>query len=352
MEEKVLEVLRKVKYPGYNRDIVSFGMVKSINYRDGRLEIEIEVVTKDQEIAKKIQESVTNAIYQELRNEVKELELKVNLAKGEPTKGKEAENPFLGQSAIPGVKFLIAVASGKGGVGKTFVAVNLAAAWLKKGFKVGIMDSDVYGPNVPIMLGLSGARPRATEDKKIIPIEKDGMKVISMGFFVEEGVPIIWRGPLVNKLLEQFINDVIWGELDFLIVDMPPGTGDVQLTMAQKSKLNGAIMVTTPQDVALSDVLRGEEMFKKVNVPVIGVIENMSYFVCPHCGQRTDIFSHGGAQKLVEAASIDFLGELPLDPTLREFSDKGKPIVMVDPEHPVSKTFFEIADKVYKKMAL
>ena len=350
MEEKVLEVLRKVKYPGYTRDIVSFGMVKSINFNNGRLELEIEVVTKDPEIPKKLEELITNAIYQELKSEVKELDLKINLAKGEPTKGKEAENPFIDQKAIPGVKYLIAVASGKGGVGKTFVTVNLASALHKMGYKVGIMDADVYGPNVPIMLGLVGERPRATEDKKIIPIEKDGMKVISMGFFVEEGVPIIWRGPLVNKLLEQFISDVIWGDLDFVIVDMPPGTGDVQLTMAQKSKLNGAIMVTTPQDVALSDVLRGEEMFKKVDVPILGVVENMSYFVCPHCGQRTDIFSHGGAKKLVEKAGIDLLGELPLDPSLREFSDEGKPIVMVDPEHPVSKTFFEIAEKVYNKL--
>ncbi len=351
MEEKVLEVLRKVKYPGYSRDIVSFGMVKSINYSDGRLEIEVEIITKDPEIPKKLEESITNAIYQDLRKEVKELDLKINLAKGEPTKGKEAENPFLGQTAIPGVKNLIAVASGKGGVGKTFVSVNLAAALHKLGYKVGIMDADVYGPNVPMMLGLVGERPKATEDKKIIPIEKDGMKIISMGFFVEEGVPIIWRGPLVNKLLEQFINDVIWGDLDFVIIDMPPGTGDVQLTLAQKSKLNGAVMVTTPQDIALSDVFRGEEMFKKIDVPILGVVENMSYFVCPHCGERTDIFSHGGARKLAEKAGIEILGELPLDPTLREFSDKGKPVVLVNPDHPVAKTFFEIAEKVYKKVS-
>lgn len=346
-EEQILEALRKVKYPGYTKDIVSFGMVKEINFHDnGTLTLVLEIVTKDPEIPKKIENAVMDTIRKEFGKEVKELDLRINLAKGDEQKGKEADNPFEGQHEIAGTKYAIAVASGKGGVGKSLVAVNIASALSSMGFKVAIMDADVYGPNVPMMLGVVNERPKATEDKKIVPIEKFGMQIISMGFFVEEGTPIIWRSSLVNKLLEQFMDDVLWDDRDFIIMDLPPGTGDIQLTIAQKAKLTGSIIVSTPQSVALSDVTRGTEMFNKVNIPVLGLVENMSYFICPKCGERTDIFSHGGAKAVAEKVGIPFLGELPLDPELRELSDSGTPIVIKDPDSNASKVFFGIAEQL------
>ncbi len=230
---------------------------------------------------------------------------------------------------MPGVRAIIAVASGKGGVGKSTVAANLALAMKANGLQVGVLDADIYGPSMPRMLGISG-RPTSADGKILAPMENYGIKVMSIGFLVPEDTPMIWRGPMVMSALQQMLRDVAWGELDMMIVDMPPGTGDAQLTLAQQVSLAGAVIVSTPQDIALLDARRGLAMFNKVNVPVLGIIENMSYFLCPHCGERSDIFSHGGARREAERLGTDFLGEVPLDLAIRETSDAGTP----DHRHP------------------
>ncbi|GJL60257.1 MAG: hypothetical protein NPIRA03_31140 [Nitrospirales bacterium] len=241
---------------------------------------------------------------------------------------------------LPGVKHIIAVSSGKGGVGKSTVTVNLAVALKQQGYAVGLMDADVYGPNIPLMIGVS--KEPGKDGDKILPAEGQGVKVISMGFFVPEDTPVVWRGPMVHSAIQQFFRDVVWGELDYLLIDLPPGTGDVPLTLSQLVPLTGAITVTTPQEVALQDVRKGMTMFKKVNVPLLGVIENMSYFVCGHCHERTEIFSTGGGERAAQKFEIPFLGRIPIDPAIREGGDKGAPIVSIDPSSPQAQAFLQI----------
>lgn len=252
------------------------------------------------------------------------------------------------QNLLPQVKHVVAISSGKGGVGKSTVAVNLAVALAASGAKVGLLDADIYGPNVPMMLGV-GKQPEQKEGK-IIPAESHGVKVISMGFFVAEDTAVVWRGPMIHSAIQQFLRDVIWGELDHLLVDLPPGTGDAQLTLAQLVPLCGAVTVTTPQEVALHDVRKGMMMFQKVNVPLLGLIENMSYFVCGHCGERTEIFSHGGGERAAEKLGIPFLGHIPIDPAIRAGGDTGMPIVVADPASPQAKAFREIADALIHRI--
>jgi ATP-binding protein involved in chromosome partitioning len=248
--------------------------------------------------------------------------------------------------AVPGAKHIIAVASGKGGVGKSTVAVNLAIAMAQTGATVGLLDADIYGPNVPMMTGTEGKQLTGAPSGKIAPIEKYGLKIVSIGFVSQGDAAVIWRGPLVGRMIQQFLTDVEWGELDYLIVDMPPGTGDAQLTLSQSVALTGAIIVTTPQDVALSDAKKGINMFRKVEVPVLGLIENMSYFACPHCGERTEIFSHGGGQAAANKFEVPFLGEVPLDVKIREGGDQGEPIVAQKTDSPVQQAFRKIAAQV------
>jgi len=251
----------------------------------------------------------------------------------------------------PGVKAIVAVASGKGGVGKSTVAANLALALKANGLSVGVLDADIYGPSMPRMLGIHG-RPTASPDGKILkPLENYGVKCMSVGFLVPEDTPMIWRGPMVMSAIQQMLRDVAWGELDIMIVDMPPGTGDAQLTLAQQVALAGAVIVSTPQDIALIDARRGLAMFNKVDVPVLGIIENMSYFLCPHCGERSDIFSHGGARREAERLGTEFLGEVPLDIAIRETSDDGRPITVSDPASPYAQTFRDIAARVWAKVS-
>lgn len=254
----------------------------------------------------------------------------------QPAAGNQSEGTLL-----PGVKHIIAVSSGKGGVGKSTVTVNLAVALKQEGFAVGIMDADIYGPNIPMMIGVT--KEPVKEENSITPGEGQGVKIISMGFFVPEDTPVVWRGPMVHSAIQQFFRDVVWGELDYLLIDLPPGTGDVPLTLSQLVPLTGAITVTTPQEVALADVRKGMMMFKKVNVPLLGVIENMSHFVCGHCGERTEIFSYGGGEQAAKKFEIPFLGRIPLDPAIREGGDKGSPIVVSDPESPQAQAFLAIA---------
>jgi ATP-binding protein involved in chromosome partitioning len=259
--------------------------------------------------------------------------------------GTEEQRPL-----APGVHAIVAVASGKGGVGKSTTAVNLALALAADGHSVGILDADIFGPSMPRMMGISG-RPGAPDGKVLQPMENYGVKVMSMGFLVAEDTPMIWRGPMVMSALEQMLRDVDWGELDVLVVDMPPGTGDAQLTIAQRVPLAGAVIISTPQDIALLDARKGLNMFRKVDVPVLGIVENMSYFACPHCGERTNIFSHGGARLEAEKLGVDFLGEIPLDMVIRETSDSGQPIVISQPDSPHAKAYREMGKRVWAKIS-
>lgn len=245
---------------------------------------------------------------------------------------------------IPGVKHVVAISSGKGGVGKSTVAVNLAVALSLSGAKVGLLDADIYGPNIPMMMGVE--KTPEQQDGKITPAESHGVKLISMGFFVPEDTAVVWRGPMVHTAIQQLFKDVLWGELDYLLIDLPPGTGDAQLTLTQLVPLAGAVTVTTPQEVALHDVRKGMMMFQKVNVPLLGIVENMSFFLCGHCGERTEIFSHGGGERAAEKLGVPFLGRIPIDPAIRAGGDSGTPIVIAKPDSPQAKAFREIAEKL------
>lgn len=262
----------------------------------------------------------------------------------QPGGAPQQEDASARPNIIPGVKHVIAISSGKGGVGKSTVAVNLAVALSLNGAKVGLLDADIYGPNIPMMMGVE--KTPEQQEGKITPAESHGIKLISMGFFVPEETAVVWRGPMVHTAIQQLFRDVLWGELDYLLIDLPPGTGDAQLTLTQLVPLAGAVTVTTPQEVALHDVRKGIMMFQKVNVPLLGIVENMSFFVCGHCGERTEIFSHGGGERAAEKLGIPFLGRVPIDPAIRAGGDTGNPIVIAKPDSPQAKAFREIADKL------
>jgi ATP-binding protein involved in chromosome partitioning len=336
--QEILEELKKVKYPGLSRDIVSFGMVKDIEVGSSGVTVILAPTTAREEIVEQIRDAVIATVA--AMGAVGNVDVSITA-----TEQPQRRMPQRGPVGIPDVGHIVAVASGKGGVGKSTVAVNLALALVELGKRVGLMDADVYGPSVPLMLGLH-QRPESTEDKRIIPVERFGLKVISLGLFIEPGMPVIWRGPMINKLLTQFMRDVQWGELDFLILDLPPGTGDAQLTITQQIPLAGGVIVTTPQDVALLDVKRGVTMFQQVNAPILGVIENMSFHVCTGCGERVDIFGSGGGRRVAHDFDIPLLGEIPLVQDIRELADAGTPIVAAKPEHPQSHAFLEIAQRL------
>lgn len=255
----------------------------------------------------------------------------------------------LNKEILPGVKNIVAIASGKGGVGKSTVSVSLAVALARTGARVGLLDTDIYGPSIPIMMGIT-EKPEI-RGEKLIPIVKYGVSLMSIGFMIAEDTPLIWRGPMVMKAVEQLLTDVEWGNLDYLLMDLPPGTGDVQLTLAQKVPLTGVVIVTTPQDVALLDVVRGISMFRKLDVPILGVIENMSFFRCPHCGERSDIFSHGGGEAASKKLDVPFLGEVPIDLKIREGGDAGRPVLVDDSESPQSKVFMNLAEQLASRIS-
>jgi ATP-binding protein involved in chromosome partitioning len=331
--EFIEDSLRDIIYPGIGKDIITLGIVKSINISGGSVSVELDLRSADSNIVN----SVENAVKEKLSN-LKDVE---SVSINKSTGGAQAAPT---KTYLPDVKYLVAVASGKGGVGKSTVSVNLAVALAKQGLKVGLLDSDIYGPSIPLMFGIS-ERPEF-DGNKLIPIEKYGVKLMSLGFLLTDDSPVIWRGPLVMKALQQLMNDVEWGDLDIMLFDMPPGTGDAQLTLSQSVALNGAIIVSTPQDVALLDAVKGVRMFQKVNVPILGIIENMSYFICGHCQERTDIFSSDGVRKECDRLSVDFLGEIPLDVEIRKGGDEGNPVVEKLPDNPQSKAFMAIAKKV------
>ncbi len=338
--QELLEALKHVKYPGFSRDIVAFGVVKDIAIGGTAVTVELAPSTGNAEVIATIRQRVLET----LRPLV---QLPVEIAIQPPAAPKP---PSRSQPEIPGVRHVIAVASGKGGVGKSTVSVNLASALVRTGQRVGVLDADVYGPSIPLMLGIT-EKPTSTEDKRLIPVAKYDMQIMSMGFLIPDGHAVIWRGPMIDKLLTEFITKVEWGDLDVLVVDLPPGTGDAQLTMVQKVPLTGGIIVTTPQDVALLDARRGIKMFEEVNVPVLGVIENMSSLICRSCGHEAHIFSHGNGVKMAEQFHLASLGQVPLVPEIVAGGDAGIPLVVAQPDHPQSQTFLAIAQQVLRQVS-
>lgn len=346
MMKQAIDRLSKIIDPVSGENIIKKEMVKNISLEDQRLRVDI---TFDQHtIEQKIQmeKEVKEALRDISGGQVFIYSTTVQKIEWSQEREKESEASSLPtKSRIEGVKKIIAVASGKGGVGKTTVAVNLAVAMKIKGKNVGLLDADIYGPNVPTMLGIY-TMPQPDPDKKIKPVEHYGVKVISIGFFVELDTPIIWRGPLVNAVIKQFLYDVKWGELDYLVVDLPPGTGDAQLTLVQNVPIDGAVIVTTPQDVALIDARKGLEMFRKLNTRIIGIVENMSYFTCPNCGHRSNIFKQGGGKKTSALLGVPLLGEIPINHNIALSGDAGVPIVVSEKDSPQGKLFLDIAEKI------
>ena len=341
LESRVWDALRGVRFPGMSRDIVSFGFVQRVEVEGRRARVELEMQTSNANAAQKVREEAQKAL-----GAVEGLEgADVVIAVKAPPAAQQAL-PATAQNVnlIPGVKHVVAVASGKGGVGKSTVAANLAIKLGQLGYRVGLLDSDIYGPSVPMMMGITD-KPRVIENR-VMPFEKHGIKTMSLGFIVDTDTPVIWRGPMVMKAIEQMLGDVEWGELDYMILDLPPGTGDAQLTVTQKVPLAGAVIVTTPQDVALIDARKGLAMFRKVNVPVVGIVENMSTFVCPHCGHPSDIFKRGGGERTAKELGTAFLGRIPLDPAIVEGGDAGVPIVVGQPDGAHAKAFRAVAEAV------
>jgi len=342
-KEEVFNLLKEISYPGFSRDIVSFGILKDIIINDKDILVELDIRSAEN----KIVVDIINSVEEKLKVNYRDYKITINNVApppGAPTKAPHEQ----GVNYLPHVKYKIAVASGKGGVGKSTVAVNLAVALAKLGHSVGLLDADIYGPSIPLMLGVT-SRP-GFDRKQLIPIEKYGVKLMSLGFLMEGNEAVIWRGALVTKAIQQLMQDVKWGNLDYMIFDMPPGTGDAQLTLSQSIKLDGAVIVSTPQDVALIDAIKGVKMFKKVDVPILGIVENMSYFLCPHCNERTDIFSSGGAKRECEKMGETLLGEIPIDTAIRIGGDKGKPVTSEMFDSPISKAFMEIAQNIDDKL--
>jgi ATP-binding protein involved in chromosome partitioning len=337
-EAGVREALKKVKFPGLTRDIVSFGFVHGIRVDGGSVEVDIVMSTANPSASQAVERDARAAL--EVLPGVTKVKLE---CKVQAPQAPQVAAPA--RVALPGVRYKIAVASGKGGVGKSTVAANLALALLRDGVTVGLLDADIYGPSQQMMMGCTD-KPRVTPEEKILPVDGNGVKVMSLGFLMDPDQPVIWRGPMVMKALQQFIEDVDWGTLDYLVVDLPPGTGDAQLTMTQQVPLDGAVIVTTPQDVALIDARKGLAMFQKVNVPVLGVIENMSAFVCPHCGARSEIFKHGGGKRTAEQLGVPFLGDIPIDPEIVVGGDAGTPIVASHPDSAAAEAFVAIAQAI------
>ncbi len=348
-EADVLRALAGVSYPGFTRDIVTFGVVRDLSVKDGAVAFRIELGPGNPAVAGTIEREARTALT--ALPGVRSIAIRV--ASAAPASGpRPAPSPgALDAELLPGVKHTIAVASGKGGVGKSTVAVNLAVGLAQRGARVGLLDADIYGPSIPLMMGVDERPTIDPTGRSIVPFDRFGVRFMSLGFLVDKDAAVIWRGPMVMKAIEQLLRDVAWGDLDVLVVDMPPGTGDAQLTLSQKVRLSGAVIVTTPQDVALADAIKGVTMFRKVGVPILGIVENMSFFHCPQCGSRTDVFGHGGGQREATRLEAPFLGEIPLDAAIREGGDAGRPVVTSDPASALAGSFLSLADKVLHALA-
>jgi ATP-binding protein involved in chromosome partitioning len=347
-EQKVLDVLRTVRFPGLSRDIVSFGFVKDLSVGGGNVSFRLEIITESPGAAEEIRRDATEKLRALPGVGAVTIRLDVQPPGAQAPRAAPGVPPPL-SSILPEVRFKVAVASGKGGVGKSTVAANLALALSRIGQRVGLMDSDIYGPSQQMMMGIA-EKPFINEANLIVPIDRYGVRVMSLGFLMDVDQPVIWRGPMVMKAVEQFLQDVAWGRLDFLVIDLPPGTGDAQLTLTQKIQLSGAVIVTTPQDVSLIDARKGLAMFQKVNVPVLGIVENMSYFICPQCGHREEIFKHGGGRRTAERLKVPFLGEIPLDPKVTIGGDAGQPIVVAEPDSAVTASYIGIAEEIARQL--
>jgi ATP-binding protein involved in chromosome partitioning len=356
-KEQVLAALAGVEDTAQGQDVVALGMVSGVVVRDGNVGFALEIDPSEAAAKEPLRAACERAVLALPGVTSVTAVLTAERAAGgapRPAAGPAPRSqPPQGHDSrggLPGIGAIVAVASGKGGVGKSTTSVNVALALARLGQRVGLLDADIYGPSQPRMLGITG-KPRSPDGKKLLPMENYGVRVMSMGFLVDEDAPMIWRGPMVQSALQQMLGDVAWGELDVLVVDLPPGTGDAQLTMAQRVPLAGAVIVSTPQDIALLDARKALNMFRKVDVPVFGIVENMSYFVCPSCGHRSEIFSHGGARATAERYGVDFLGEIPLDLAIREDTDAGRPPVVSQPDGPQAAAYLTIARKVIEKLA-
>ncbi|WP_439814999.1 iron-sulfur cluster carrier protein ApbC [Zavarzinia sp. CC-PAN008] len=345
--EAVLAALATVVDPRSGRDVVQAGVISGLVVRDGHVGFAVEVDPREGAAMEPLRARCERAAEGVPGVLSVSAVLTAHTARPEHQGGHDHGHGHGAQAkpALPGIRSVIAVASGKGGVGKSTTAVNLALALARRGLAVGLLDADIYGPSVPRLMGLSG-KPDTRDGKKLLPMRAHGVACMSIGFLIEEDTPMIWRGPMVISALTQLLNEVEWGALDVLVCDLPPGTGDVQLTMAQRVPVTGAVIVSTPQDIALIDARKGLNMFRRVEVPVFGIVENMSTFICPHCGERSDIFGHGGARDTALKYDVDFLGEIPLSLPVRIQSDLGMPIVAADPDGPVTQAYLALADSV------
>ncbi len=360
-EDSVLVALSEVIDPELNKDLVSAGMIKDVTVDGNNVAFTLEFTSGGCPLKKELEDASRGAVA--AIEYVEEIEINVTARSQEHSHegggcgsggghshgGNDRSHGLPVKAPIEGIKHTIAVASGKGGVGKSTVSVNLALSLVRSGATVGLLDIDIYGPSIPMMMGISEDL-EITEEKKLVPLEKDGLKLMSVGFMIDDETPLIWRGPMVMKLIEQFLRGVNWGELDYLVIDMPPGTGDAQLTLVQNIPLSGAVIVTTPQDVALIDARRAIQMFSQVEVPVLGIVENMSTFCCPHCNKTTDIFSSGGGKTTADRYEVELLGKLPLDLKIREGGDAGRPIATTEPDSKEARAFMDIAQKVAGKI--
>ena len=339
--EAVVAALSKVNDPELHRDVISLGMIKDLEISGGDVSLQLVLTTPACPVRRDFQEMVENA--------VKAIPgvSSVRVALGAEVRG---QAPRQDRKPVAGVRNIIAVASNKGGVGKSTVAVNLAVALGKAGARVGLVDADITGPNIPTMLGFRAGFMAESQGLRVA--QKYGISIASLGFLLPKGMPVVWRGPMIGTAVRQLLHDLQWGELDYLVVDLPPGTSDASMSLCQDAPIAGAVIVSTPQEVALEDATKAVGMFEKLNVPVFGIVENMSYFLCPCCGERTEIFGHGGAQNAADEIGIDFLGEVPLEPKVRAGGDEGRPVVDADPEAPASRAFTAIAERVAAKLSV
>jgi len=343
-QDTVLNALKSVKYPGFSRDIVSFGLVKDISAAHGAVSVALQLTSPSPDAARQIKIDAEQAL-KKLPG-VSQVVVEVR----QPSAGQAAAGAgaFANQTRVPGVKRVVAVASGKGGVGKSTCSANLACALHHLGARVGLLDCDIYGPSIPLMMGVY-ERPTVSPDERLVPPQAHGVKVMSIGLLLKDDEPVIWRGPMITKTINQFLLAVEWGDLDYLLVDLPPGTGDAQLSLCQTVPLDGGVIVTTPQEASLGVVRKGIAMFKKVNVPILGLVENMSYFTAPN-GARVEIFGHGGGQQEAARQNTTFLGEVPLFTEIREGGDRGMPVVVSAPNHPAARAFIQIAQTLRQKL--